>query len=148
MTLQQAVTDAGFKLMNASHRAILRVSRGRVLHTAFGMPVVELRTIGRKTGQNRTTVLTAPVHDASRVVLVASKGGAARDPQWYSNLMANPEVEILIEGETRPLRARTATEGEHAELWPRIVSAYKGYGGYQDKTTRTIPVVICEPRPA
>jgi deazaflavin-dependent oxidoreductase (nitroreductase family) len=148
MSLQQAIADAGFRLMNSSHRAILRLSHGRVLHTAFGMPVVELRTIGRKTGQSRTTVLTAPVHDAARVVLVASKGGDARDPQWYGNLKANPDVEILIEGENRMLRARTASEGEHAELWPRIVSAYKGYGGYQNKTTRTIPVVICERRPA
>jgi deazaflavin-dependent oxidoreductase (nitroreductase family) len=147
MSLRQSLIDVGFRLMSSSHQAILRISHGRVLHTAFGMPVVQLRTVGRKTGQTRTTVLTAPVHDASRVVLVASKGGDDRHSQWYSNLKANPDVEIFIEGETRKLRARTASEGEHAELWPQIVRAYKGYGGYQDRTTRTIPVVVCEPRP-
>jgi deazaflavin-dependent oxidoreductase (nitroreductase family) len=146
-SLRQSITDVGFRLMSSSHHAILRISHGKVLRTAFGMPVVELRTVGRKTGQSRTTVLAAPIHDASRVVLVASKGGDARDPQWYGNLKANPDVEILIEGETRKLRARTASEVEHAELWPQIVRAYEGYGGYQDKTTRTIPVVVCEPRP-
>jgi len=112
------------------------------------MPVVELRTVGRRTGQTRTTMLTSPLHDEMRVVLVASKGGDARDPQWYGNLTAHPDVEILIDGETRKLRARAASASETAELWPQIVAAYKGYGGYQNKTERAIPVVICEPRPA
>ena len=75
------------------------------------------------------------------------EGGDDRHPQWYGNLTANPDVEITIRGETRKLRARTATPAEKAELWPQIVSAYKGYGGYQKKTDRDIPVVICEPRP-
>jgi deazaflavin-dependent oxidoreductase (nitroreductase family) len=133
--------------MSSTHRAVLRLSGGRVLGTAFGMPVVELRTIGRTTGQTRTTVLTSPIDDETRVVLVASKGGDARDPQWYGNLLAHPDVEILIEGISRQLRARVASEPERAELWPQIVAVYKGYGGYQEKTERTIPVVICEPRP-
>jgi deazaflavin-dependent oxidoreductase (nitroreductase family) len=111
------------------------------------MPVVELRTIGRTTGQTRTTMLTSPLHDETRVVLVASKGGDDRDPQWYGNLTAHPDVEMVIEGETRKLRARTASASETADLWPRILGAYKGYGGYQNKTERPIPIVICEPRP-
>ena len=147
MNLQQSITDIGFKIMSTSHRAILRLSGGRVLHSAFGMPVVELRTVGRLTGQMRTTMLTSPVHDENRVVLVASKGGDDRDPLWYGNLTVNPDVEIIIKGETRKLRARTASADEKAVLWPQIVTAYKGYGGYQDKTERNIPVVICEPRP-
>ena len=57
-------------------------------------------------------------------------------------------MEIVIGGKTRKLRARTASADEKAELWPQIVAAYKGYGGYQEKTERDIPVVICEPRPA
>lgn len=147
MRVRQSVTDAGFRLMSSGHRAILRLSGGRVLRTAFGMPVVELRTIGRKTGQTRTTMLTSPLHDETRVVLVASKGGDDRDPQWYGNLAAHPDVEIVIEGETRKLRARTALASEAADLWPQIVGAYKGYGGYRNRTGRTIPIVICEPRP-
>jgi deazaflavin-dependent oxidoreductase (nitroreductase family) len=147
MSLRQSITDVGFKALSQSHRAILGLSGGKLLRTAFGMPVVELRTIGRTTGKTRVTVLTAPVHDADRVVLVASKGGADHDPQWYRNLVVNPEVEVTLQGETRKLRARTASEDEKAVLWPQIVGAYQGYGGYQEKAARKIPVVICEARP-
>ncbi|HEX7133115.1 MAG TPA: nitroreductase/quinone reductase family protein, partial [Iamia sp.] len=80
------------------------------------------------------------------VVLVASKGGDDRDPLWYGNLVAQPDVEVTIAGTTTPMRARTATAEERAELWPRITTAYKGYAGYQKRTDREIPVVICEPR--
>ena len=125
---------------------MLRLSGGRVLNSAFGMPAVELRSVGRKSGRIRTTMLTAPVVDGDRVVLVASKGGDDRNPDWYQNIMANPEVELAMAGESRQMRARTATSDEKADLWPRIVSAYKGYGGYQRRTERDIPVVICDPR--
>jgi len=147
MNLQQSMTDIGFKVLNEGHRALLRLSGGRIKHEAFGMPVVELRTIGRKSGQRRVTMLTAPLHDENRVVLVASKYGNDRNPQWYGNLTAHPDVEVVIEGETRKLRARTASDGERDELWPQIIGVYKGYGDYQDKTARRIPVIICEPRP-
>jgi deazaflavin-dependent oxidoreductase (nitroreductase family) len=145
VNLPDTITDAAAKLMNATHRIVLRLSGGRVLNSAFGMPAVELHTIGRKTGRSRATMLTAPVIEHERVVLVASKGGDDRQPDWYRNLVANPDVELTIEGTTRPMRARTASPEEKAELWPRIVAAYKGYGGYQKRTDRDIPVVICEP---
>jgi len=145
VALKDTLTDIGMKGMNLGHRVILKVSGGRVLKSAFGMPTVELHTIGRKTGQRRSTLLTSPVHSDDRVVLVASKGGDDRNPLWYENLRANPDVEITIEGETRAMRARTATADEKAELWPQITKAYKGYAGYQKRTEREIPVVICEP---
>ena len=148
MSLQRSITDIGFKVLNEAHRATLRLSGGRIGRSAYGMPVVELRTVGRKTGQTRVTVLTAPLHDENRVVLVASKGGNDRNPQWYGNLTANPDVEILIDGQLRALRARTASTDERKELWPQILRAYAGYGAYQEKTDREIPVVICEPSPA
>ena len=139
--------DAGFKLMNVTHRAILRLTGGRYPRTLVGMPAVELHTIGRKTGERRRTMLTSPVHHDGRVVLVASKGGDDRHPQWYRNLTANPEVEVTIEGTTRTMRARTASPEEKAALWPDIVAAYKGYASYQRRADRDIPVVICEPAP-
>jgi len=145
---KDAVADIGFRAMNRLHRMILGVSRGKVLGTAFGMPTLQLHTIGRTSGQVRTTMLTSPVYDEDRVVLVASKGGDDRDPQWYRNLGANPDVEVTMHGVTRPLRARTATPAERAELWPLIVQAYKGYAGYQERSAREIPVVICERRPS
>jgi deazaflavin-dependent oxidoreductase (nitroreductase family) len=145
MSIQHALTDLAAKAMNASHRAILKLSGGRVLGTAFGMPTLELHTTGRRSGQRRTTMLTTPLHDDTRVVLVASKGGDDRHPEWYLNLVANPDVEVTIDGKTTPMRARTATSDEKQELWPQIVAAYKGYDAYRRRTTRDIPVVICEP---
>jgi deazaflavin-dependent oxidoreductase (nitroreductase family) len=140
------VVDFGFRLMNATHKAVLKVTGGRYPKSLLGMPAVELHTIGRKSGQWRSTMLTTPVHDDARVVLVASKGGDDRDPQWYRNLTANPEVELTMEGETKKMRARTASPEEKAALWPAIVSSYKGYAAYQKRADRDIPVVICEPR--
>jgi len=140
------LVDAGFKLMNATHRAVLKLTGGRYPRTLLGMPAVELHTVGRKTGVRRTTMLTSPVHDDSRIVLVASKGGDDRDPQWYRNLTANPDVEITIDGNTKPMRARTASAEEKAALWPEILASYKWYGSYQKRANRDIPVVICEPR--
>ena len=145
MSIQHFVVDLGLKAMNRSHRFVLRLSGGRVLNSAFGMPAVELHSVGRKSGRIRTTMLTAPVVDGDRVVLVASKGGDDRNPDWYRNIMANPEIQLTMAGESRRMRARTATSDEKADLWPRIVSAYKGYGGYQRRTELDIPVVICEP---
>lgn len=146
MALKDTLTDLGMKGMNLGHRAILKASGGRLLREPFGMPTVELHTIGRKSGQRRSTMLTAPVHSSDRVVLVASKGGDDRDPLWYGNLVANPDVELTIKGETTPWTARTAGDDERDELWPQITAAYKGYAGYQKRTERKIPVVICEPR--
>ncbi len=144
---RKPVVDAGFKLMNLTHKAALHVTGGRWPKLLFGMPGVELETIGRTSGQPRTTMLASPVHDDSRVVLIASKGGDQRDPQWYRNLVANPEVKVTINGVTRTMRARTASPEEKAVLWPDIVGAYKGYDAYQKKAGRDIPVVICEPLP-
>jgi deazaflavin-dependent oxidoreductase (nitroreductase family) len=148
VSLQQSLTDTGFKVLNAVHRTTLRLSGGRIGRSGYGMSVVELHTVGRKTGQARVTVLTSPVHDEDRVLLVASKFGDDRNPLWYGNLTANPDVEIVIDGQRRQLRARTASAEERRELWPQILVAYKGYDAYQEKTDREIPVVICEPRPA
>jgi len=105
-----------------------------------------LHTVGRKSGKPRSTMLTAPVIDGDRVVLVASKGGDDRDPDWYRNLLAHPGIELTMAGRRRPMRARPASPAEKAELWPRVVAAYQGYGGYQRRTDRDIPLVICEPR--
>ncbi|MET0830534.1 MAG: nitroreductase family deazaflavin-dependent oxidoreductase [Microbacterium sp.] len=140
------MNDFGYRMMNRFHRGLLAISGGRVGSTLGAMPVVELHTIGRATGKRRSTVLTAPMHGDGRYVLVASKGGGPRHPSWYLNLVANPGVELKVRGRTLPMRAHTATAAERAELWPRIVGEHPVYAGYQRKTTREIPVVICEPR--
>lgn len=141
-----ALKDAGAKFMNLAHRLVLTVSGNRLLAKPFGMPLVELHTTGRKSGLPRSCYLTAPLHDSNRVVLVASKGGDDRDPDWYRNLEAFPDAELVLGGTRRKIHARTANAQERAELWPRIVAAYKGYANYQTRTNREIPVVICELR--
>jgi deazaflavin-dependent oxidoreductase (nitroreductase family) len=145
MALKHQLADMGLKAMNGLHRAVLTVSGGRLLAAPMGMPTVELTTTGRRSGAPRIVLLTAPIHDERQIVLVASKGGDDRHPDWYRNLVAKPEITVTVAGTTRQMVARTASPEEKAELWPRIVDAYKGYAGYQRRTSRDIPVVICEP---
>jgi deazaflavin-dependent oxidoreductase (nitroreductase family) len=146
MGAQATMTDAFLKAVNHLHKAVLAVSGGRFGADLQGMPAVELHTTGRKSGKRRSTMLTSPVYEPDRVVLVASKGGDERNPEWYLNLVANPDVELTVKGTTRPMRARTAAGRERAELWSQIVEEYRGYAGYQERTDREIPVVILEPR--
>lgn len=139
------VKDVAAKAVTNLHKAVFRATKGRMGGKGFGMPVVELATTGRKSGKRRTTMLTTPVHDDGRVILVASYGGDDRHPTWFLNLRDNPEVELTMNGKTRPMRARVASSDEKAELWPQVVGAYKGYGQYQQRTERDIPLVILEP---
>jgi deazaflavin-dependent oxidoreductase (nitroreductase family) len=137
--------DVGARLVTGLHEAVFRASNGRLANRGFGMPVVMLATTGRKSGKRRTTMLTSPVQDGDRVVLVASYGGDDRHPTWFLNLRDDPAVELTMDGTTRPMRARIASSEEKADLWPRVVAAYKGYGQYQKRTERDIPLVILEP---
>ena len=90
-------------------------------------------------------MLTSPIHDENRVVLVASYGGDDRHPAWFLNLRDNPAVELEMRGKKRSMVAHVADADEKATLWPEVVAAYKGYAQYQTKTERDIPLVILEP---
>ncbi len=138
--------DTLFVGINAFHRSVVRLTRGKVGGSLAGMPVVVLTTTGRKSGQPRRTMLTAPVVDGDTVVLVASYGGDSRHPAWYLNLTADPDVTLERDGVATPMRARVATPEEKAALWPRIVKSYRGYAAYQRRTDREIPVVLLTPR--
>jgi len=133
------------KAVNAIHQTLFTATSGRIGGSIMGMEALILATTGRKTGQRRRNMLTAPIVEDRRIVLVGSWGGDDRHPMWFLNLQANPDVEITRAGGTRPYRARVATPAERAELWPRVTAAYKGYAGYQERTEREIPLVICEP---
>ncbi|MDQ2650275.1 MAG: nitroreductase family deazaflavin-dependent oxidoreductase [Actinomycetota bacterium] len=139
------MSSGGAWMLEHGHKTLLALTGGRWPKTIGGMTTVDLTTIGRKSGQPRTKPLTTPIHDDQRIVLVASKGGHSDHPDWYKNLVANPDVEITLDGETTKMRARTATGEERAELWAQIVAKQKTYAGYQRNTEREIPVVICEP---
>ena len=145
MAKNDRVVEAGAWALENGHRVLLKLTGGRWPKQVGGMKTLELYTIGRKSGERRGTLLTAPIFDENRVVVIASKGGHSDHPQWYKNLVANPDVEVAMDGHTRKMRARTATPAEKAEMWPGIVQRYKNYDGYQRSTERDIPVVICEP---
>jgi deazaflavin-dependent oxidoreductase (nitroreductase family) len=139
-------TDFTLKTMNVIHRVLLKVSGGRLGGKLMGMPVIDLITTGAKTGLPRSSMLTSPVQDGDKIVIVASRGGDPHHPGWYHNIKANPDVEVVMNGGRKTMRARIATPEEKKELWPRVTSSYKGYAGYQKRTTRDIPLVILEPR--
>ena len=139
-------SDLQLKTMNALHRGILALSFGKLGWNAGGMPALELTTVGRKSGEKRSVMLTSPVQQGDTIVVVASRGGDPTHPAWFLNLRDNPDVEVAYKGGKRkPMRARVATADERAELWPKVTSAYKGYAGYQEKTTREIPLILLEP---
>jgi deazaflavin-dependent oxidoreductase (nitroreductase family) len=146
MTRRGRSADFWFRGVSRAHAALLKASRWRLGAGVVGMPIVELRTIGRRSGRPRAVILSAPVIDGERLVLVASKGGDDRNPAWYDNLVANPSVDLTVRGTTRPMTARPADAEERAVLWPKVVGAYSGYAVYQHRTSREIPLVICEPR--
>ncbi|MGA0879226.1 MAG: nitroreductase family deazaflavin-dependent oxidoreductase [Ilumatobacteraceae bacterium] len=135
--------DLALKAMNTIHRTILAVTGNRVGWRAGGMPVLELTTTGRHTGQRRSVMLTSPVQEDDAWVIVASRGGDDRHPAWFLNLLANPQVTVRLEGgPSRLMTARTATGDERERLWSKVVATYPHYGKYQDKTDRTIPLVV------
>jgi deazaflavin-dependent oxidoreductase (nitroreductase family) len=100
-----------------------------------------LTTRGRKTGKLRRTALIYGV-EGDRYLLVASTGGAAKNPAWYLNLVANPEVTVQVGAEKFRARARTAGVDEMQPLWQLMASIWPDYDNYQAKTEREIPVVI------
>lgn len=139
--------DLFLKTANAVHRSILKASGGRIRSKVAKMPVLTLTTIGRKSGQRRSVLLTSPHKDGDTMVIVASKGGDDRHPEWFLNLQSNPEVEVRLPGRpNRPMTARVANSEERATLWPIVTAYYDGYAQYQTKTAREIPLVLLNPR--
>ena len=140
-------SDLVLKTMNAGHRIILKLSFGKLGWKAGDMPVLELTTVGRKSGQPRSVLLTSPIQEGDTVVIVASKGGEDTHPAWFLNLRDNPDVQVALGGAAKkPYQAAIADAAERARLWPIVESTYKGYAGYQKKTDREIPLVLLTPK--
>ena len=139
--------DAVFKVVTSFHRMVFDLSKGKLAGKTSGMPVLKLTTVGRKSGQRRSTMLTSPLVEGENVVLVASKGGDDRDPDWFGNLVAHPEVDVVMDGSNRKMRARVAEGVERTRLWEELTAKHGNYAGYQRKTSRQIPVVVLEPQP-
>src|SRR3954470_4634849 len=139
-------SDAMLKTMNALHRTVQKVSFGKLGWDAGSMPVVELTTIGRKSGQPRSVMLTSPVQEGDTIVVVASRGGDDTHPAWFLNLRDHPEVKVAMGGgAAQPYLATVADADERARIWPIVATTHKNYAGYQKKTDREIPLVLLTP---
>lgn len=111
----------------------------------MGMPVVVFTMRGAKSGKLRRVPLMRVEHDGSYAA-VASKGGAPKHPEWYHNIVANPDVEVHDGTSHHDGVAREVTGAEREEWWERCVAAYPPYADYQTKTDRLIPVFVIEPK--
>jgi F420H(2)-dependent quinone reductase len=138
------VTRNAMKLHTWAYRA----TGGRIGHRFPGTaPMLLLDHVGAKSGKERTIPLLY-LRDGDDIVIVASKGGYPKHPAWFHNLRANPDTTIQVGSERRPVRARVAGPTERERLWPKVLKTYSGYGDYQRRTKREIPLVILEnPKP-
>jgi F420H(2)-dependent quinone reductase len=128
------------------HTFAYRVTGGRIGHHFPGAPPsLLLDHVGAKSGTKRTIPLVY-TRDRDNVVIVASKGGYPKNPAWFHNLRANPDTTIQVGSQRRPVHARVAEPAERSRLWPKVLETYSGYGDYQRRTKRQIPLVVLEPR--
>ena len=122
-----------------------RANEGRVGGPFEGAPLLLLHHLGRKSGTERVTpMMYQAVGDD--LAVFASKAGADTDPDWYRNLLAHPDVEAEVGTATVALRARDLPADERAPIWEKQKRDYPGFAGYEEKTSRTIPVVLLERR--
>ena len=121
-----------------------RANAGKVGGPFAGKSLLLLHTIGAKSGQPRINPV-ACIRDGDRFVIIASKGGAPTNPDWYYNILANPLVSVETGTEQFQARASIAVEPERTRLYNQMVEMMPGFAEYQRKTTRVIPVVILTP---
>ena len=133
------------KLFTRLHVFLNRLSGGRALNTLGGDDVCFVTMTGAKSGRKLTIPLMYVPH-SDGVLLVASQGGAPKNPVWYGNLVKHPDIDVRHRTRTMKLRARLAHADEKPALWPICDSHYAPYAEYRARTTRDIPIFVCEPR--
>jgi deazaflavin-dependent oxidoreductase (nitroreductase family) len=121
-----------------------RANGGKVGGGFEGAPLLLLHTTGAKSGQERVNPLAYQEIDGDRIAVFASKAGAPTNPDWYHNLRANPKVTVEVGSETFPAVARVAEADERERIWERQKQDWPGFADYEQKTERSIPVVILE----
>jgi deazaflavin-dependent oxidoreductase (nitroreductase family) len=131
-------------LVGDEHIRRYRETGGQVGYLWNGAPTLLLTTVGRRTGEPRTSALIFG-QDGDDYLVVASMGGAPQHPQWYLNLIANPVAEIQVRAARMPVLARTAADDERARLWKVLTGVWPNYDAYQARTERIIPVVVLSP---
>ncbi len=124
--------------------SLYRLTNGRVGGHIAGLQVLLLTTIGRKTGEERTTPLGYFVEDGNYII-TASNAGQNTNPAWFHNLLANPRVKIEIQDQLVEAEAEVARQEKRTSLWSKLISLAPGYANYSKKTSRQIPMVILHP---
>ena len=120
-----------------------RANGGKVGGRFAGATMLLLHTTGAKSGKERISPLVY-TEDGDRVVIFASKAGAPTNPDWYHNVVANPQVSVEIGTETVPMTARVATGEERTRLWEAQKAKIPTFAEYESRTSREIPVVVLE----
>jgi deazaflavin-dependent oxidoreductase (nitroreductase family) len=118
-----------------------RANEGRVGGMFEGAPMILVHHIGARSGTERVTPLVYFPEADGTMVIVASKAGAPDNPDWYHNLKAHPKVDVEVGTETFPVDVAEVEGAEREEVWTRVVAKNPGFGEYQEKTTRILPVI-------
>jgi deazaflavin-dependent oxidoreductase (nitroreductase family) len=130
--------------MTRTHVFLHRLSGGRFFNKLGGDDVCFVTMTGAKSGRRLTIPLMYVPYEGG-VLLVASQGGAPKNPVWYGNLVKTPDIEVSHRGQSWELRARLAKVEEKPALWPICDRHYAPYAEYRERTTRDIPIFVCEP---
>jgi deazaflavin-dependent oxidoreductase (nitroreductase family) len=124
---------------------LYRRSGGKIGGSMRGAPVLLLTTTGRRSGRPWTVPLLYQT-EGDQWVIIASNGGRPRHPAWWLNLQSQPNASVEVGRATYPVTAVETTGEQREQLWRRMADMYKGYDGYVRKTSRTIPVILLQPR--
>ena len=125
---------------NQANIAEFRANSGKIGGRFAGRTLLLLHTVGAKSGKERINPL-AYAADGDRLVIIASKGGAPTNPDWYYNILAHPLVTLEVGTEQFQAQAAIASEPERTRLFNQMVEMAPGFAEYQQKTTRVIPVI-------
>ena len=134
-------------LFGDEHVRQYRETDGEVGYEWNGVPCLVLTTRGRRSGEQRSSALICaaiPGNDGDNYVIIGSQGGMPTHPNWYHNLVADPNVEVQVRGDRFRATARTAEGDERARLWQLMAAAWPNYDQYAQRTDRVIPVVVLE----
>ncbi len=134
------------KALTRLHVFLHRVTGGRLFNSLGDNEVCFVNMRGAKSSRNLTVPLMYVPH-RDGVMLVASQGGAPRNPSWSFNLVKSPDIVVVYRGRRMQLRARLASADEKPDLWPICDQHYAPYADFRKRTTRDIPIFVCEPTP-
>jgi deazaflavin-dependent oxidoreductase (nitroreductase family) len=122
-----------------------RANAGKVGGNFAGKPLLLLHTTGARSGEERVNPV-AYTRDGDHLVVIASKGGAPTNPDWYHNIVAHPDVTVEVGTEKFQATAEVANEPERRRLYDEMVKIMPGFADYEKKTQRRIPVIVLSPK--